>query len=247
MQFTELVEKSINWTNDNQGVLSLVLFFITMIFGWVSGIFSALRRRPKFKISSIVGPTFCCTYPTGNKYNEYDAHQTGIAIYLCVANVGSAPSSIGQIRIAYHWSLQPWTIKWLRYTVGWFWLDNQSVALADFQVKFGEHIKIYPFLTQKNHQSPIENNKFLEVGQSTNGVVYFEQQESWGGCFPKVTKKMVNLKVEIRDVFGGRHIQKFSIPAVSFDEAIKYNPRFGITFCSINGTSLPRHGEYVAE
>lgn len=242
MQITEWIIAAATWTNYNQGVLSVALFVITLIFGWFSGIFSALRRKPKFKIEAIPGPTFCCTYPTGNKHQEYDAHQTAIAIYLHISNIGSAPSSIHKIRVGYHWDITPWSLLWLKNSIGWFWIEHQAIALADFQVKIGENIKIYPFLTQKNQLSPVTSDSFLEVGKSTNGVVYFEQPESWGGCFPKQKKQLVKIKVEVIDVFGGRHKEIINVPDVSLEEARKYNPLFGKTLVNINDIGSVKNG-----
>lgn len=74
--------------NDNQGVVGVTIFVATLILGWVSGIFSALRRRPKFKIGLIDGPTFVCTFLTGKKFDDYDVHRTAVALYLKIANVG---------------------------------------------------------------------------------------------------------------------------------------------------------------
>jgi hypothetical protein len=145
---THMFDKATSWLNANQGVVSVALFLLALIGGWVSGIFSSLRRKPDFKISYIEGPTFCCVFPTGGKHEGYDVHRTGIAIYLKIANVGSASSGIEDIHVAYHWHLEPFSIAWLKYSVGWFWLTEQTVCLSDFQVKIGENIKIYPFLTQ---------------------------------------------------------------------------------------------------
>ncbi|CAG0989704.1 hypothetical protein ANAEL_02222 [Anaerolineales bacterium] len=131
----DIYVKASEWTNDNQGVVSVAIFLVTVAFGWASGIFSALRRKPKFKLSLIEGPTFCCTYSLGKKHNGLEIHRTGIALYLMVANVGSAASSIENISVGYHWHLHPFSIQWLKYSVGWFWLKNQSAALADFQAK----------------------------------------------------------------------------------------------------------------
>jgi len=241
MQITEWVITATAWTNENQGVLSIVLFVITAIFGWFSGIFSALRRKPKFKIETIPGPTFCCTYLTESKHQEYDAHQTAMAIYLHISNIGAAPSSIHKVRVGYHWNLTPWSMLWLKNSVGWFWIEHQAVALTDFQVEIGDNIKIYPFLTQKNHLSPARPDNFLEIGQSINGVVYFEQPESWGGCFPKNKKQLVKIKVEVTDVFGGRHKVTIKVPAVSLEEARKYNPEFGNTLFKINNPESARN------
>lgn len=223
------------WLNDNQGVVGAAIFVTTVIFGWASGIFSALRRRPKFRLALIEGPTFCCTYPTGRMHGEYEAHRTGIALYLSISNVGAAPSSVGEISIGYHWHLRPFSIQWLKYTVGWFWIKNQSVALEDFQVAIGKSIKVYPFLTQRNNLSPAQTESFLDIGRSTSGVVYFEQPECWGGCFPSIERGHVRLKIQVRDVFGGKHTSVFRVPAVALDDARKYCPSFGRTFSELHG------------
>lgn len=223
------------WLNDNQGVVGVAIFLATALFGWASGIFSALRKRPSFKVSLIEGPTFCCTYLTGSMHGQHEAHRTGIALYLSIANVGSAASSIEKISVGYHWHLRPFSLLWLRYTVGWFWLDKQAVALEDFQVAIGKNIKVYPFLTQRNHLSPARADTFLEVGRSTNGVVYFEQAESWGGCFPSIRNGYIQLKVRVQDVFERQHTFTFKVPAVSLEEARKYCPAFGMTFSELHG------------
>lgn len=227
------------WSNDNQGVVSVALFAITIGYGWASGIFSALRRKPKFKISLIDGPTFCCTYPVGKSHGEFDVHRTGIALYLQIANVGSAASSIERISIGYHWHLHGFSALWIKYRIGWFWLSNQAAALADFQAKIGENTKIYPFLTQMSFLSSKKADTYLDVGRSTNGVVYFEQADSWGGCFPTVRNGKTRIKVRMEDVFGNKHTAIFSVPAVSLENARIYNPSFGKTLSELNGEKLP--------
>ncbi len=44
--------------NDNQGIISIAIFIITLLLGWISGIFSALQKKPKFKIDLIDGIRF---------------------------------------------------------------------------------------------------------------------------------------------------------------------------------------------
>lgn len=231
------------WSNENQGLVSVAIFLITIALGWVSGIFSALRRKPNFRITIIPGPTFCCTFPVGRKRGEYDVHRTAVALYLNIANIGSASSSIENISIGYHWYLKPFSISWVKYTLGWFWLSQQATALADFQMNIGENIKVYPFLTQKNILLGSEAETYLKVGCSTNGVVYFEQSDSWGGCFPTVNNGVVRLKVRVQDVFGRNHYAKFDVPSVSLDDARKYNPAFGKTLAELRGEQLPYDAE----
>lgn len=215
------------WLNTNGGVLSVGIFGLTLFLGWISGIFSALRRRPKFQMGLIEGPTFCCTFPLGRTEGEYDTHRTVFALYLNVANIGSAASSIDNVSVAYHWDIRPISISWLRNAVGWFWLKYQAVALDDFQIQIGENIKVYPFLTQRSIYTNSDPTTYLDVGQSAKGVAYFEQEESWGGCYPKEVGGKVRVKVRITDVFGKFHHAKFWVPKLSFEEASKFNPQLG--------------------
>lgn len=228
------------WLNANTGVIAVTIFVTTLILGWVSGIFTALRKKPKFRIGCIPGPTFSCTYPTGEIYEGHEAHITGIAMYLEISNIGASSSGIKNISVAYHWHLKPFSILWLKYKIGWYWIDSQAVALEDFRVKIGESIKVYPFLNQCNNLSPVRKKTYLEVREVVNGVVYFEQEKSWGGRFPSPKEGNVKVKVAVTDVFERRHAAKFSIPAVALHEAKKYNPSFGITLASIAENSLPQ-------
>jgi hypothetical protein len=98
---SDLIQAGSRWANDNQGVVAIVLAVLSAIG---TAIF-ALRRKPKFGLRLIPGPTYCCTFLVGQKYGEYDVHRTGIALYLDVTNVGSRASSITSIRVAYHWNL----------------------------------------------------------------------------------------------------------------------------------------------
>jgi len=220
----------INWLNANEGVVSVLLFAISILFGWVSGIFSSLRRKPKFKISLIDGPTFCTTFLTDEKHNGYEIHRTAIALYLNIANVGSAPSSIANVAVAYHWNVERFGPDWIRYRLFWFWIKYQVLTTEDFQYHFADKVKLYPSLFQKGVITGQNSDTYLATGQSTNGVVYFEQKESWGGAFPLPRSNRTKINVAVKDTFGKTHKRKFWIPIVDLDEARKYNPSIGNTF-----------------
>src|SRR5690348_658321 len=154
------------WLNANQGLLSLILFIAAILFGWISGIFGSLRKRPKFKIRLLDGPTFCCIYGTGNEAHGFKAHQVAVALYLRVSNVGSQASSIEAVKVGYHWNLVRFSNQWFKFTIGWFWLDKLSVALEDFQVVIGNSVKVFPFLFQRTYLSQLSQNTYLEPGRS---------------------------------------------------------------------------------
>jgi hypothetical protein len=225
--------------NDNQGVVSVSIFLITLFFGWTSGIFSALRRKPKFTCELLSNPTFACIFPTDEKFNDHDVHRIGFALYLSVANRGNAASSLYAVHIGYRWNLIPWTMSWFRHSLCKQWLTERTTSLSDFQAVIGGHLKVYPFMFQRNYLSTVQQTTYLQPGQSVVGIVYFEQPDSWGGAQPRVRDGQIQLFVRLLDVFGRSYTQKFSIPAVSLDEARKFNPSFGRTLAEIRGRPLP--------
>lgn len=224
------ISEGSDWLNLNQGVLAVALFLITLLLGWFSGVFASLRRKPKLRIDIIEGPTFACTYGIGEKHEGYDAHRTGLALYLNVANVGSAPTSLEGVWVGYRWAISPISKLWWKYGLFRFWITHQTVALQDFQTELGgDNIKVYPFLTQRSVLSGESSDTFLEIGKSVNGVVYFEQSNSYGACFPYSINGRVNLKVIVIDVYGKKHRKRIDVPKVSLSEARKFNPSFGQT------------------
>lgn len=235
IELIDFYNSTASWANNNQGVVTIAIFLVSILLGWVSGIFSGLRRRPKFKIKLLEGPNICCTYEVGKLRNGMEVHQTAIALYLHITNVGSAPSSIHNISVGYHWQRSDFNLQGLRYSVGRFWLENQVVSLEDFQVAIGESKKVYPFLIQKNSLVDNDTNTYLKVGQFINGVVYFEQHESWGACRPEVLNGKAKIKVRVEDIFGKKHSSIFDIPVVTLEAARKYNSAFGKTLAELHG------------
>jgi hypothetical protein len=214
-----MVEEIVNWSNQNSGFLTLSIFFSTILLGWLSGIFKALRRKPKFQLSLNEGPTFLCTFPTGRKINGNEAHRTVITLYLTVKNVGSAPSTLSKVIVGYRNHLP-------EYAFRRFWL-NQVPSLRDFGHTVGKNLRVYPFLIQASFLKIHVADAYLREGQETKGIAYFEQEESWGGALPRKRNNTVNVKVKIFDVYGKSHSKRFNIPIVSLEHARLFNPEFG--------------------
>jgi hypothetical protein len=224
----------IKLSNENEGFISILLFIIALLFGWISGIFRALRRRPRIKIDIIEGPTLCTTFETGREYEGYKTHKTAISLYLNLTNIGNAPSSIGEITIGYRCVLAKFrwlgirhTIRWLRDAIKWQWLEGPIVALSDFKRQIGESTLIYPFLIQATCHTEQRPETYLRVGEKVNGIVYFEQYEAYGVFCPRTKEGNTKIKVRIRDAFGKLHSSVVSVPVVSLSEAREFCDTFG--------------------
>lgn len=162
-----IFKEIISWSNDNSGFLSLVIFVLTLLFGWLTGIFKTLMQRPSLKVSIVPGPTMITCFETGREFKESSTHRTAVSLYLDIVNVGSAPTDIDKVEVGYH-------NHTFKYTFLWFWLKQPHVSLSDFKVKIGDSEKYYPFLFQQSYMTPKQTETYLEIGEKTNGIVYFE-------------------------------------------------------------------------
>ncbi|MEZ0149190.1 MAG: hypothetical protein AB9Q19_07700 [Candidatus Reddybacter sp.] len=225
----------ITWANNNSGFVGVLIFVCTLFIGWVSGIFRSLRRRPIFQLRMIPGPTQCSIISTGTKHGNYDIHRTAISIYLGISNIGSAASTIKNVQIGFHWHLIPFSWLWFKNTILYFWVEHPTIIMEDFQYSFGGNIKVFPFLFQGSNLTGNNIDTYLDVGRETNGVVYFELDDGFGGRFPSPTKDgNVVIKVAVEDVFGKKHKKNFKIPLIAIEEARKYNPSFGGTYATMH-------------
>ncbi len=225
-----IASELIRWCNDNGGFVSVILFIVTLLFAWLSGLFALIRHRPRLKLSILPGPNFACVVLTGGKHNGYDVTRTFFALYLNVTNRGSAATTIQTVQLGYKWSINALNLLFLRYVIGWCWLRHPIISMTDFHVilKSGS-AKFYPFLIQRSTVLPDTGDLFLPIGKSTHGVIYFEQRDAWGGCLPRAKKEKTLVKVCVVDSFGGKHSKKFALPVVPLNEARKFNPTIGVT------------------
>ena len=236
-------DATIRSLNENQGVLTLGLFLASLVFGWLSGIFGSLRGKPKLRISLIPGPTFCSTFPLDEKNDGHQVHRTAIALYLRIANVGHAPTSIEDVSLTYRWGVHPRNpLRFLRKMI---WLPA-AVVIEDFQVAIGDNIKFFPMLIQESSTTGQRPMTYLKPGQSVNGVCYFEQTKSWGAFHPFVLDGQTKLRVHVTDACGSTWTKNIRAPVVRLDEAKQYNPSFGDTLAHLHRELAPSNSEEPA-
>lgn len=216
----EFLSLAIGWSNENSGFVSVLLFFTALVLGWISGIFKAILRRPLLRIENLGGPSLVATFPTGREHGGYKTHRTAISIYLRITNLGSASTDIIEVNVGYH-------NRTFKHTFLWFWDSHQVNSLSEFKIKIKDHYKVYPFLVQSNSVFPTKNDTYLEIGRAVVGVVYFEQDESWGAFLPKEANGQVRVRIRVKDAFGGYHYRTTKIPKVDLEVARRYNSEFG--------------------
>jgi hypothetical protein len=228
----DIVSQIVEWTNENSGFLSLVLFTATIIYGWTSGIFQSLRKKPKFKVRVIDKMTFYSIYPTGEELKQehlnetFELYKIAFAIYMEIVNVGTSPSTLGKVRIGYYpnkprrefFPKRNWIV--------------QTNCLGDFRIPLKDESQVLiNHLYQPSVIQPfVQTDSYLDIGKNKIGVGYFEQDNAWGNANPREEPDgLYDIKIEIKDMWGTKHYHKTRIKKISVEDALKYNPRFGQT------------------
>jgi len=220
----------IDWTNLNSGFLSLIIFLVTIFVGWVSGAFNALFKKPKLKIRFIGKMSFYSFYYTGDKHfhkelNEtFDYHKTGFVVYMSIANIGNANTTIDKIFLGY-------------YTNGpkkYFFKDKivwlpQWHSIEPFRIRLKDDSLLQvASLRMKDSAFDKDDKDKIEVGSSLVGAAYFEQPEAWGNLNPKqLEDNFTKVIIKIRDIYGYEYKFKTKLKSFTIEKARKFNPHFG--------------------
>jgi hypothetical protein len=224
----EIIQRIIEWTNNNSGFLSLIIFIATIMYGWFSGLFSSLIKKPKLSIRFIEKISFYSKFNVGEQFVSngftYEMHKTGFVVYMCISNVGNKDTAIDKIYLGYQKNKPRrfWNKK------EFVWLP-QWHALTPFQSKFkNESILIFSSLRVRDN--PSENSSdFLRIGESITGTAYFEQVKAWGNYSPLPKEDIsTDIKIKIIDVYGKKYIFKYNLRNKSLKEAREFNENFGM-------------------
>ncbi|MFA9370131.1 MAG: hypothetical protein ACERIH_00265 [Labilibaculum antarcticum] len=224
------MEEIIKWTNENSGFLSLIIFIITIVAGWVSGLFKSLIKKPKLKIRFIPKMSFFSFFHTGEKWinkelnEELELHKTGFASYMSIANIGNKCTSIDKIWIGYYKNVikKKWFKKEIQWLAQWHPLENFKLSMKD-----GNEIVVNN-LRVKNNIFDYSEHSELEIGKSLVGVAYFEQVTAWGNLNPAQKENgNIDVIIKIRDIYGKEYKFQTELEQLPIEEARKFNPNFG--------------------
>ncbi|WP_047416512.1 hypothetical protein [Cellulophaga sp. Hel_I_12] len=224
----EYINQIIDWTNENSGFLSLVLFAATILFGWLSGLFNSLIKKPKLKVRFISKVCFYSTFYVDEKHEPkegeiYDVHKTGFVIYASISNVGNMPTAIDKIYIGYKKNKKFSLFERRKF----IWLA-QWHSFTPFKTKMkNDSDLIYQSLRIKNF--PTDNaNDYLRIGESITGTAYFEQVKAWGNFSPlQNDDKSTDIKLKIIDVYGRKFIFDYKLEYLELEKARELNENFG--------------------
>jgi len=215
------IKDIIEWCNINAGFLTLIIFIISILLGWVSGIFTHIKRKPKLELDLINIPSFLCLIKTGRKKDNIDTYRTAIVLYLRIKNIGNISTSVTEVRIGYK-------IKSKKYIFKHFWL-NSIVALEDFSAEMNGYKKVYPFFTQQNALIENNTNLYLREGEEKNGIEYFESPEFWGDFEPIIKNNKVHILLEVTDTYEKKYYKTLKISIIDYEEAKRFNSQIGMS------------------
>ena len=227
----KIIQQIINWTNTNSGFVSIILFIATILYGWLSGLFNSIIRKPKLKIRFIDKLSFYSFFKTGKDFyhekldQNYEVHKTGFVVYMSIVNIGNIPTSIDKIYLAYNKNKH---YSWYRFIKEKVWL-SQWHSIDSFVIPIKNERSIcVKSLRIRSHEFDNSNSSYINIGDSQIGVAYFEQQEAWGNFSPLPNEnKSANVIIKIKDVYGRKYMFKTRLKYVDIEKARTYNPHFG--------------------
>lgn len=112
----------------------------------------------------------------------------------------------------------------------WLWLKKETVLLEDYAISIGDKQKVFPFLKQKNTTINNEIRTYLEPGENTNGLIYFEQEKSRGNSYPYLEPDMkVQTLIVVYDNKGNKWLKEHRVTKIKIGPIRELCPSFGMT------------------
>jgi hypothetical protein len=222
------------WSNSNEGYISLLAFFITLILGLVTGLFKSLIKTPKVKVIFLEKMKFYSNFEIDLKFHNqrddkiYPVHKTAFVVYMKISNIGNTPTSIEKIFLGYYTKK---AMFWKKY----LWLPMLhtpqafSIPLKATRPNSEEKLLMLPTLITGGLFK--QADLFLEIGKQLIGTVYFEGSESWGNHFPYPIndKGDIEIKIKIKDIYSKVYYFKTILRKETIENAYKYNSDFGFS------------------
>ncbi|SIQ77192.1 hypothetical protein [Chryseobacterium sp. RU33C] len=224
------IKQIIKWTNDNCGFLSLLLFCATITYGWISGLFSSLIKKPKLKIRFIDKISFFSLFYTGEKYfnqelnEEFELHKSAFVSYMSIANIGNMATTIDKIFLGYYKNKKYkfWNKKELVWLAQWHSVEPFKMNLKNGQIIIAQSLRI------ANSVNDVNDRSHIGIGNSLVGIAYFEGITAWGNYNPLLNKNnKIDIKIKIRDIYGNNFIFKTELKYLEIEKARGFNPHFG--------------------
>lgn len=221
------LETIVQWTNENSGFLSVILFFATLFYGWISGFFSSIIKKPKLKIRFIDKLLFFSTFDTGEKHidngKEYEIYKSAFVVYMSIANIGNMVTSIDKIYLSYYKNKRGF-FKEKVWLAQWHTLEPFCLQISE------DKVLMINSLLRRDNILDFSDRTSLDPGKSILGATYFEQGPAWGNFRPLLNKDLTaTIHIKIVDIYGNKFKFKTCLKEKSIDDARVLYEHFGKT------------------
>lgn len=218
------------WVEYNSGFLSVAIITISIIVGWLSGTFKAIRRKPKLSVN-LNKPSFYSIRCFEEYYQGISLFRPFFLLYLDIKNIGYSPTTITGNRLCF--KVRVGKIRFKKICI------KDVPVLGDVGHTIGENLRVFPFLIQKN---TLMNNdselSYLKEGGQANGMLYFESPKCWGDFVPYNKDGKTKIYLKVIHTMGKPVSKKFLVEEWLLSYAEKFNKNLGWTLETVEYSDI---------
>lgn len=179
--------------NNNQWVIAVLIFILTIFIWWLSWLFSYIKHKPKLKIkkySEFIPYFFVDNWliKSKDKENWFNVERIVFMVWLCISNIGFSKTTIESYRLEYE------DINWEKHKLIPISLPEPlSNTLWDYK-------KIFPSLTTNYPHLWINNSWKIDIWENILWFLYFNIEFYWN-YKPLIINNKINSLLYIEDIY----------------------------------------------
>lgn len=211
--------------NNNQWVVTVLIFILTILISWLVWLFGYIRHKPKLKISPyspIIPNFFVNDWLKTSKQKEGDRNVERIVflLWLSISNLGFSSTTIASYRLEYR------DISWKKHK-----LIPMSLP-EPLSHSLWNYVKVFPSITTNYPHLWISNSWKIDVGSSILWFLYFNIEYYWD-YKPKMINNIIYANLYIEDIYW----KKFRFKIKFINKDIEYLSKYANPEILLNHSS----------
>jgi len=216
------MEKLINYLESYPQLVSLIIFFSSLLVGWLTGAFKAIKgiaQKLDNKLRIKINPaTARLTFLKEFEHDKKQEKRFAFWLSLKISNPSEKVLSVSEFYLKFQNKKMHWSKALIPVT-----FPNLP------RVEIGDNIKFLPvFFSHFSEWEKLFGHNFtpdgkIDPGDYQSGYLLF-CEHFFGNWLPLITERGVRIKIICKDLKGKKYITKGWARSISREEAYKFIP-----------------------